>query len=283
MKTFVEIHVPGASTERHELVGDRLTLGNGAAASIRVTAALGLEAGHVELFAGEQGVQVQVPMGTKGSLVFEGNEHRTVQVPWRGEVFIGNVRLTFLVASSNKSACPLLLLLTPVVFIVLGLGAYRAALPDDASTHEVLAPALFDEHQVSQCPEGESSIAEHRAHEDERAALAKQERSAFDPTDGVDAVSLLREAQACFQAAGKADEVARVAEELTRWSGWLNAQYATVRLRLRVALDKERPTESMAALRELQALLAHQQDTPYWQWLVQLGRTLERKMARNDS
>jgi hypothetical protein len=204
-------------------------------------------------------------------------------VPWGGEVFIGNVRLTFLKDSPNRRTSPVLLLLTPVVFIVLGLGAYQAALPDDAYTHEVPAPPLFDEHQVSQCPEAEPSVAERRARLDERAALAKQERSAFDATDGMDAVSLLREAQACFQSADQADNASRMTDELSRWSGRLNEQYTTLRLRLRVALDKERHADALATVRELQTLLAHLKEGPYRQWLGQLGQTLERNVARPSS
>jgi len=175
------------------------------------------------------------------------------------------------------------LLLAPVVFIALGLSAYRAASQDDASTYEGPAPALFDERQVGPCPERESSITEHRARDHERAALAKQERSAFDATDGVDAVFPFREAQACFQLAGKADDASRVANELSQWSGRLNERYATLRLQLKVALDKQRHADALAAVRELQALLAHQEEGPYRQWLGQLSRTLEQKLAQPRS
>jgi len=283
MEHFVEIHIPGSSAQRHELLRNRTTLGTGADASIRVSESSGLAAEQVELFTGDQVVSVQVPTGSKGSLVFEGTEHRKVSVPWGGELFVGNVRLTFLRDSKVSRISPVLLLLAPVAIIVLGLSAYRAASQDDASTHEVPAPALFDERQVSQCPERESSVAEHRARDHERAALAKQERSAFDATDGVDAVSLFREAQACFQLAGKADDVLRVANKLSQWSGRLNERYATVRLQLKVAVDKQRHADALTAVRELQALLAHQDDGLYRQWLGQLSRTLEQKLARPKS
>jgi hypothetical protein len=283
MKHFVEIHIPGSSAQRHELLGNRTTLGTGAEASIRVSESSGLAAEQVELFTGDQVVSVQVPTGSKGALVFEGSEHRKVSVPWGGELFVGNVRLTFLRDSKASRTSPVLLLLAPVVFIALGLGAYRAASQNDVSAREVPAPVLFDDRQVGQCPERESSIAEHRARDHERAALAKEERSAFDATDGVDAVSLFREAQACFQLAGKADDVTRVANEFTQWSGQLNEQYATLRLQLKVALDKQRHADALAAVKELQALLAHQEEGPYRQWLGQLSRTLEQKLAQPKS
>jgi hypothetical protein len=283
VKYFIEIQVPGTSPQRHELVGERLTLGTGSQASIQAPSISGFEAEQLEIFTSDQGARVQVPTGMNGALVFDGAEHRRVRVPWGGEVFVGNVRLTFLRVSAKKGTSPVLLLVAPIVFIVLGLGAYGAGLPDDVSNREVPAPLLFDEQQVSRCPASEPDVAEHRARDDERVALAKQERSAFSATDGVDALTIFREAHVCFQSAGKAEEAARAADELSLWSGRLNEQYATLRLRLRVALDKERSADALEATKELQGMLAHQDEGPYRQWLVQLARTLERKVARPDS
>ncbi len=283
MKTFVEIHIPGAPAARHELLGERVTLGTGSEASIRLPGTSGFEAEQVELFTSERGVLVQLSTGIKASFVFEGAEHRSAQAPWGGEVFVANVRLTFLKDPAARRASPVLLLLAPVAFILLGLGAYQAATPDDASSHEVPAPPLFDEHQAIRCPEAEPAVAEHRARDDERAALAKQERSAFDATDGVDALSLFREARVCFELAHNTEEASRLVDEVSRCSGRLNEQYATLRLRLRVSLDKDRSADALAAVREMQALLAHQAEGPYRQWLTQLGRTLEHKVAQPGS
>ena len=283
MKYFVEIHIPGRNPQRHALLGDRLTLGTGAAASIRVPACTGFEAEQLELFTNDHGVRVQVPTGTQGALVFDGSEHRSVSGPWGCEVFVGNVRLAFLSDSSGRRSSPVLLLLAPVVLILSGLGAYRAALPNDASALEVAAPPLFDEQPIGSCSQSEPGVAEHRARDDERAALAKEERSAFDATDGMDAVPLFNQALACFQVVGKTEDISRVASELSSWRSRLNEQYATLRLRLRLSLDSERHADALAAANELRALLAHQQEGPYWQWLVQISRTLEHKLSKSGS
>jgi hypothetical protein len=283
VKHFVEIHVPGTNPRRHELLGDRLTLGTGAGASIRVPASTKFEAEQLDVFTNDYGVHVQVPTGTKGALVFDGSEHRSVSGPWGCEVFVGNVRLAFLSDSSGRRSSPVLVLLVPVVLISLGLGAYRAALPNDLSVLEVAAPPLFDEQPIDGCSQSEPGVAEHHARDDERAALAKEERSAFDVTDGMDAVPLFNQALACFQVVDKPEDISRVADELSSWRSRLNEQYATLRLRLRLSLDSERHADALTAANELRALLAHQQEGPYRQWLVQISRTLEHKLSKSGS
>jgi hypothetical protein len=281
MKTFVEIHCPGAYAERHELAAERVSIGTGTEATIRVPSVTGLESEQVELFAGDQDVRVQIPPGVKGKLVFEGAEQRRVRVPIGGEVFIDNVRLSFLRVSAHRRLHPLLLLAIPSVAILAGLGAHNATQPGDPCSIEVPAPALFDAHQVATCPNTDPLAAEHRARQDERAARAKQERSAFFSSDGPEAAALLQQAMACFQRANKRNDAERVSRELLLWKGRLNEHYATLRLRLRAALDNDRTTDALSAVKELKSLLAHQQDSPYRQWLMQVGRDVEVKRARS--
>jgi hypothetical protein len=283
VKHFVEIHLPNTSPQRIELSAERLALGTGALSSIHSSSCSGVSCEQVELFAAESGVRVQIAPENEGTIVFEGTEYRSVFVPWKGEVFFGSARLTFLEDTVAGRAGPVLVLLAPMVFIALGLGAYQAATPDELSSRDVSAPPLYDEQRVIPCPERNPSDAEHRARDDERMALAKQERLAFDAAEGFDALTLLHEAQACFRAAEKLDESSRLSGELTRWSRQLATRYATLRLRLRGALDENRATDALAAVRELQAMLAHRNEDPYHRWLTQLRRTLEQQIARTGS
>jgi len=281
MSTFVEIHWPGACAERHKLNAERVSIGTGAEASIRVPSTTGFENEQLELFTGEHDVRVQIPPGIKGRLTFEGTELRRVRVPIGGEVFVGNVRLSFLRSSAHRRIHPLLLLAMPGVAIVAGFGAYNVIQPNDPSSHEVPAPSLFDDHKTLTCPDADQLAAERRAQQYERAARAKRERSAFFSSDGPDAVALLYRAMTCFERANKHDDAERIGEESSHWKEQLNERYTTLRLRLRAALDNERTGDALSAVKELKSLLAHQQDGPYRQWLEQVGRNTESKLAQS--
>jgi hypothetical protein len=50
-----------------------------------------------------------------------------------------------------------------------------------------------------------------------------------------------------------------------------------------VALDKQRHADALTAVRELQALLAHQEEGQYRQWLGQFRQTLEQMLAQPRS
>ena len=280
MKVFVEIHWPGACAERHELTAERVSIGTGAEASIRVPITTGFESEQLELFTSERDVRVQIPPGSKGRLTFEGAEQRRVRVPIGGEVFVGNVRLSFLGAAAHRRIHPLLLLAIPGAAIMAGVAAYDATQPDDPSSHDVPAPSLFDDHKSLTCPNTDQLAAEYRAQQYEQAARAKQERSAFFLSDGPDAAALLDQATACFERANKHEDAERVGKELSQWKQRLDEQYAALRLRLRAALDNERTDDALSAVKELQSLLAHQQDGPYRQWLEQVARNIASKLAR---
>jgi hypothetical protein len=164
-----------------------------------------------------------------------------------------------------------------------GLEAYDATQPDNPASHEVPAPSLFDDQKFLTCPNADQFAAERRAQQYERAARAKQERSAFFPSDGPDAAALLDQAMACFERADKHEDAERMDKELSHWKQQLDRQYAALRLRLRAALDNERTVDALSAVKELKSLLAHRQDGPYRQWLEQVARNIESKLARPRS
>jgi len=282
MTAFVEIHWPGACAERHELTAERVSIGTGTEASIRVPSITGFESKQLELFTGERDVRVQIPPGINGKLTFEGAELRRVRVPIGGEVFVGNVRLSFLGAAAHRRVHPLLLLAIPAAAIMAGLEAYDATQPDNPASHEVPAPSLFDDQKFLTCPNADQLAAEQRARQDERAARTKHERSAFFPSDGLDAAALLDQAAACFERANKREDAERIGKELSRWKEQLNERYATLRLHLRAALDNERTLDALFAVKELKSLLARQAD-PYRQWLEQVDHNIESKLARSRS
>ena len=233
---FVDIHVPDGSVARHELSKEPTMVGTGPRASIRVSSASGFAAEQLELLPDPEGVQVKLPVDTRGSVIYEGLEQRRVHVPYGADIFVGKTRLEFVSESFGGRRSQLMLLLVPLVLIGLGFSIYRAASPDDPTSREVLAPPLFDQNRKYTCPQSESALAERRSIDDERAAQAKQQRFAFDSADGVQAALLFGEAIACLRVAGKAQEASRVNATLTRWSSRLNGYYTTVQLRLRILI-----------------------------------------------
>jgi len=278
VRIFVEIHVAGRNPERHELIGDRVTLGTGKDAAIRFRDTSSFGAEFVEVITGERGVCVEVPTGTKGTLTFEGKEHRRVRVPFGGEVFVGARRLTFLTVEVRHRS-PVITLFAAVALFALGLRVYQASKPEDLTTREVVPPGLFDGQESERCVETQADSALKRAQRDERAAQAKVERSAFVAQDGISAAALLQRAHACYEVAGDSEGATRMRGELSRQTERLNEQYATLRLRLRVALEGDRYGEALEAVRDLEGLLASQADSAYRHWLILLQGTLERKRA----
>ena len=282
MKAYVEIHAPGCVAARHPLERGSITIGAGPSASIRVPEAAGFAAEQLELTVGDEGVYVRMANGIAGMLVFEGNEQREVHAPLCSEVFFRGARLTFLKEAGAQKKSPILLLLAPVIVIFAGLSVQSAA-PDRISNADVEPAALFEVSASSTCPETEPGPAEHRARDNERAAISKQQRSAFEPSDGLDAVSLWKTAEACYQVAGRNDDVTRIERQRIDWTERVTGQYASLRLQLRAALDAGHARDALAAVRDLQAMLTKRAPGPYQRWLEQLRQSLEQQVARLNS
>jgi len=282
MALYLEIHAQGRNPERHELIGERITLGTSETAAIRFSSVKGFAAELIDLYPGEQNVRVEVPPSSEESLVFEGAPHRQVCVPFGGEVFVGPCRLTFLKVEERRRS-PVVLLGAVLALLMLGLQVYRASIPEDPATHEVSAPMLFDGQSAVACGEDQPNAALGRAQNDERGAYAKLERSAFVTEDGVAAVTLFRRASACYQVAQKSEDADRMQGQLQHQTERLNQRYAGLRLRLRVTLDKERFQDALEATQDIEALLSEQSDSMYRRWLKELEHSLERRVAQNAS
>lgn len=282
MSLYLEIHVRGGNPERHELIGERITVGTAANAAIRLGAVKGSAPELIAIYPGKYNIRVEVATGSEGSLVFEGAPHRQVCVPFGGEVFIGPGRLTFLDVERRQRS-PVVLLGVAVALILIGLGVYQASNPEDPATREVSIAQLLDGQSAEICAESQPDAALSRAQSDERAAYAKLESSAFVTEDGVESVTLLRRAAACYEATQMKEDDGRIRAELQHQTGRLNELYSTLRLRLRLALEKNRFREALDATRDIQALLSAQPDSAYRRWLKDLEHSLERRVTQSDS
>ena len=279
MTRWVELYSPGSAPIRHELFDSNLAVGTGSDADLRVPTSTGLAGVHFWVTANDAGVTVEIVESIPVGLHFEGKEGRSIVVPWGSEVFVGNTRMAFLEGSTSISSKGTTLLLASALILgVAGIGMYKFSsigLPSEPSSD---APVLNYSGDI-QCPDGVAADAEHAARENERAAQAKQQRFPFDPRDGVEAVDNLRISEACYQAAGRADEASRTHADTERWSHWVNSEYSTVRLRLKYDLEHEQFADALRRIDEIRTFLGSHGGGEYGQWLAQTRETLLRRLA----
>jgi hypothetical protein len=279
MPHFVEIQTPGSPARQHELLGP-ITLGSGPEAEIRLPETAGVAGRHLVITRSEQGAHVALVSGVHGAIVFRGKECSEALVPWGEDVFAGSVRLGF-VSRSKRDGSPLLLLLAPVLLLAVGM-TFLPQLGGSVDRDNEVEPPPLGLSELG-CREQEPARAAQRARELEHAARAKVQRSAFVAHDGVQALDRFQEAAACYRTAGGEGEADRIQAEHDRWSARLNQDYAAARLKLRVALDRDRPGDALNAVRSLQALLSGRPASPYTEWLSSLQRQLERQLAKSGS
>jgi hypothetical protein len=279
MAHYVEIQVPGLPSREHELSLRAVKVGTGSEAELRLPVSSGFAGLQLELTTAEHGVRVALFSGAQGTLVFRGQECAEAFVPWNEELFAGGVRLAF-IARPKRAGSPLLLL-APVLLLAAGMMLLPKLENRVEGEGEVEAPPLA--LSKIECREKEPAHVERRAREAEHAGRAKLQRFAFAAHEGIEALDLLAEASACFNAAGQADDAARARDAHSAWSGQLADDYAAARLELRVALEQERYQQALNAASHLQALLAARPACPYSEWLSSVAHRLERKVAKGGS
>jgi hypothetical protein len=278
MSHFLEIHFPGSATERHEIVGAEARIGSAPSATIRPEHGEQLDPEQLKLVPTDAGCHVSLMPGVAGPLMFGGAPHWEALVPWGDEVFLRGVRYTFLSGTRSAKRPSSVVLFVALVGLAFG-GYLILGNPggSDASKMEIDPPSLVAPSGA--CSEASPAAAGEHGARAERAALAKEERSAFDVTDGVGALTSLAEASACYNTAGNAESVARAQSELARWTAQMNEDYAATRLRLKLALEHRRFSEALDAAAHLQAIVPK---GPYADWLGALRRELERKPGESS-
>jgi hypothetical protein len=220
-------------------------------------------------------VLVEVPKNAPGAFHFEGNTLRSALVPWGAEVFWEQRRLSFLQEPEAKKASPLVFLVPLVALVMAGVAVAGKSPARGAEDSEVAAPSLSASAPIA-CATTDGPAALRRAREAERAARVKREQFAFELADGPRAVALFDEAKACYEAAGAADERARVETDGASFGQQVSERYAALRLRLQAARDQRRTGDALATARELRRLLV-ERPGPYLTWLETLAEGLQRR------
>ncbi len=155
-------------------------------------------------------------------------------------------------SSKTTNSIFIMLLLSALAYLSLGLleqpETLASALPSDA-------PELFEaDHSCA------SRNPEHRARAAEDAAFAKSERSVFEKQDGVSAVELFAEAEACYRAAKDSTSAALAAERGMELRLELEEEFKLLRMRLSRALHAEDRELARVQLHQLLALLHHRKN-----------------------
>lgn len=281
MKCWIELHCPGCVAARYEILNTHVTMGTGSEATLRVPTATGFQPVHLELTWRTDSMFVKVADSVPAGLFFEGAEHRSITVSLGAEVFVGNARVTVVADAKRKESIGTPILLTTAFVLGLaGIGIYKFHDFGGFSESALDTPPLTEDRALT-CGNLEPAVADRQAREKELAASAKQERYPFDPSDGVQALRLLRESQVCYQAAGKSEDASRMLADAEHWSRQLNIEYSSLRLRLTLALEQERLADAIDDIRQLQALLAHRSDSPYQQWLAKTRNSLLLRLANS--
>jgi hypothetical protein len=276
MRRLVEVQEPEKSPEKFELVHRFACVMRGGRRELLPARDCPSESHLLE--PSQEGVQVEVPKNAPGAFHFDGNSLRSAFVPWGGEVFWEQRRLSFLQEPDGKKASPLVFLVPLVALAMAGVAVAGRSPTRAGEDSEVAAPSL-SASAATTCSTTDGSAALRQAREAERAARVKREQFAFDLADGPRAVALFDEAKACYETAGAVDEQARVETDGASFRQQVSERYAALRLRLEVAMDQGRTAEALAAARELRRLL-QERPGPYLTWLEKLQEELERKQRR---
>jgi hypothetical protein len=231
------------------------------------------------LTAQREQVLVQIPEPLSGSVHFRGEASRNAAVPWGEEIYVGRVRLAF-IAEVDQGKRSQGLLLGALAALVAALAGWWAASSSHVAAGSDATPPPLLGTSVA-CREHTPEAALARGDEALATALAKAQRAPFARHDGVEALALLGEAQACFDSTGARDQSAIATAQRERLKAQLDDDYAALRLRLQLALDQNRPAEGLAAVRGLESLLGGLGPSPYRTWLAGQRRDLERKMAQS--
>jgi hypothetical protein len=281
MAQWIELHVPGVAALHLDICSASTIVGTGPESSLRVPSNTGFASRHLHLTANAFGLSVTVDASVNKGFFHEGSQYRSLSMPWGSEIFVGSVRVVFFYASDHVTSAPRFMLLA-LTFIsgLTGIAAYEFRTVPEASPPPFDA-AVVDDIVGSACLANGPQAAEQRAIACERAASAKQQRFGFDPRDGVEALSQLRQSEVCFRIASRVSDASRIHAEANSWLQTLNTEYSTVRLRLWFNLEHNRTVEAIETINELQGFVPVNRHSLYEQWLVRTRETLMKRLPNS--
>ncbi|MBZ0116633.1 MAG: hypothetical protein K8H88_06555 [Sandaracinaceae bacterium] len=278
MDAWVEIIREDGTLERQRIEGEKVTVGRSPAAGIPIPDARTLEPEHLLIAPRAEGCWVAIAQGAQVQAKVRGQPFEHGMLAWGTELELGSVKLRVTDSlpkekkADGQKTSPLSLVALVIALPVLGWLLLGGPEEDIDATPSAPPPELFDER--IECPTQGGGTARNRADRDAEAAIAKSERYPFAAQDGVQAVRLYRQAQACYTALGATEEAQVMAREATLMQRRMEEDYRTHRLRLELSLSQERFPDALLETRALIEILRHK-NHPYVTWLRQLERQLQ--------
>jgi hypothetical protein len=167
----------------------------------------------------------------------------------------------------------LLALLVAVALLAL------TALLEDSEASTAVGSFRFEHPNLflrgSLCSHPERSLV--TARRSEELAYIRADRYAYDPADGVRAVRLFAEAEACYRMGGLTGAASRVRNAASLLILQLNTDYAAARLSLARSLEQKRWAVAHREVQRLLRLTHHLGRNEYVEWLEHiLGRAAAR-------
>ena len=129
-------------------------------------------------------------------------------------------------------------------------------------------PNLFLEGSL--CSHPKRSLV--TARRSEELAHVRADRYAYDPADGVRAVRLYAEAEACYRLGGLNSSASRVRDAASLMILQLNTDYAAARLSLARSLEQKRWADALREVQRLLRLTHHLGRNEYVEWLEHILR-----------
>jgi hypothetical protein len=137
-------------------------------------------------------------------------------------------------------------------------------------------PELFVDAMT--CPQRGDVLG--NGHQAEVLARVRADRYPYDARDGVRAVQLYQQAEACYRAAGADDGVSRVRPAMALLTARVTTDYAAARLNLENALEQRQWSVALSEIDRLVLLTQHLGRHEYGEWLEKIvGRVAARASA----
>lgn len=292
MSQWIDIKHPDGRSERHVLTSAQVTIGSTSTSSIRIQGEPALLPQHILLAPSAERCWVSTASGAPVTTQ-DGQKIEGAYVDWGVKLRLGSLslelqsedsaanaripgnKLASTVDKPGDSSKSLHPGIAVTLLITLLFGASQLATSDSAARAQLpqIQPELF-----SAPPEKCTSRNPlHRAIQAEEAGLAKSERYVFAPQDGITAVELLQEAEACYRAASMSSDVARVSDLNKGMRHALEQDFKLLQLRLSRALETDSPHLALAPIHTLLALMRHKPESDYALALHRLAVRLSTK------
>jgi hypothetical protein len=236
MDPRIEVVFADGTSESFVLDKDEIILGRAVDANIAIPDGRELEPQHLLLRKQADGCWVAVAQGAQTATLVSGKAFQSGVLPWGTEIQIG----PFVVVLTGEELAKKKNELGPWILGLVILGAafggfiwFKAG----GGANAVKVPREYPEIIPAPVACSVPAAAEARGKTAFDAALAKSDRFLFDPQDGIQAIALYSEAQACFSRAGQTALAGRAQREGATMQTRVKDSYLAHRLAFERAVE----------------------------------------------